>query len=447
MEHGHDRSYDINQIVRSTMALVLAGGRGSRLMQLTDWRAKPAAPFGGKYRIIDFPLSNCINSGLRRIGVITQYKAHSLILHIQRGWSFMRAELNEFVELLPASQRMGEELWYRGTSDAVHQNLDILLSHGPEYIVILGGDHVYKMDYTKMLADHVERGADVSVGCIEVPQEEASAFGVVDVDDSDRVVGWLEKPKDPPTIPGIPGISFASMGIYIFGAKFLYEQLERDTADESSSHDFGKDILPYLVPRYNVIAQRFSDSCVMHEGAQEHYWRDVGTVEAYWAANIDLTTVTPHLNLYDSRWPIWTYQEQLPPAKFVFDDNDRRGEAIDSLVASGCIVSGSTIRRSLISSDVRVNSYSQIEDSVVLPNVDVGRHCRLSRAIIDKGCVLPPGLVVGEDPELDAKRFYRTEKGITLITPTMLASESLHLAQVQVLLPEAGRDAKTALGE
>ncbi len=408
----------ISVLTKNTVALILAGGRGSRLKHLTDWRAKPGVPFGGKFRIIDFPLSNCINSGIRRIGIVTQYKAHSLIQHIQRGWGFLRGEFNEFVELLPAQQRIQEE-WYKGTADAVFQNIDILRSYDPEFVVILAGDHIYKMDYGKMLAFHVTSKADMTVGCFDVPVSEASAFGVMAVDESDRILDFVEKPANPPHIPGKPDKSLVSMGIYVFNTRFLYEQLSRDADDPESTHDFGHDIIPYLVKRYRVFAHRFEDSCV-GMGGNLAYWRDVGTVDAYWEANMELTKVLPDLNLYDKTWPIWTHQEQLPPAKFVFDDEERRGIAIDSMVSGGCIISGATIHRSLLFSDVRVNSYSEISDSVILPSVEIGRYVRLNKVVIDKRCVIPDGLEVGFDPIEDAKRFHVTERGVTLITPNML---------------------------
>jgi glucose-1-phosphate adenylyltransferase len=361
-----------SHITRNTVALILAGGRGSRLRQLTDWRAKPAVPFGGKFRIIDFPLSNCVNSGIRRIGVATQYKAQSLISHIQHGWGFLDGRFQEFVELLPAQQRI-EETWYQGTADAVYQNIDILRRHNPEYVLILGGDHVYKMDYRKLLADHVEKSADMTVACVEIPVEESDSFGILSIDQDWRVTDFAEKPSNPTPVPGQPTKALASMGIYVFNASFLFEQLIRDHDKRDSSHDFGKDLIPYLVPLHRVCAHRFFDSCVnMASGVP--YWRDVGTIDAYWEANLDLTHITPDLNLYDEEWPIWTHQEQLPPAKFVFDDNDRRGQALDSMVSGGCIISGSVVRRSLLFSNVQVRSYSSIEDSVILPNVDIGRH-------------------------------------------------------------------------
>jgi len=415
-------SIDIPQKLRRTLALVLAGGRGSRLKQLTDWHAKPAIPFAGKFRIIDFTLSNCINSGIRRIGVLTQYKAHSLIQHVQRGWGFLRGEFNEFIELLPAQQRTEGENWYKGTADAVYQNLDIIRDHAPEYVLILAGDHVYKMDYGKMLAEHIAKNAAVTVACIEVPIEKASGFGVMSADDEGTITRFQEKPENPEAISDMPHLALASMGIYIFNADLLDDLLVKDAlaAGSGTEHDFGKDIIPSLLGKEKLVAHRFQDSCVMDGGAEEAYWRDVGTIDAYWEANIDLCRVTPALNLYDNNWPIWTDQAQLPPAKFVFDADDRRGMAVDSLVSGGCIISGATVRRSMLFSNVRVNSFCLVEDTVVLPDVDLGRHSSIKKAIIDGGCVIPPGLVVGEDPELDAKRFLRSSKGITLITQAML---------------------------
>ncbi|MBI1398059.1 MAG: glucose-1-phosphate adenylyltransferase [Betaproteobacteria bacterium] len=409
----------VSRLTKSTYALILAGGRGSRLQHLTDWRAKPAVPFGGKFRIIDFVLSNCVNSGIRQIGVATQYKAHSLIRHIQRGWSFLDGRFKEFVDVLPASQRTDDQSWYAGTADAVKQNLDILRSYGPEYVLVLGGDHIYKMDYGKLLSDHVLSGADATVACVEVPVAEATAFGVMGVNDDWRVVEFAEKPKAPKSIPGKPGIALASMGIYVFSAQFLYGELERDASAPGSNHDFGKDIIPYLVKHGKVKAHSFSESCVGIKN-DVPYWRDVGEVDAYWEANLDLARVEPDLNLYDDSWPIWTHQEQLPPAKFVFDQDDRRGYAVDSLVSGGCIVSGSRIARSVLFSNVRVHSYGVIEDSVILPEVDVGRGVKLRRCVVDKKCVLEEGLAIGFDPVADAKRFYVTPGGITLVTPDML---------------------------
>jgi glucose-1-phosphate adenylyltransferase len=407
-------------LARTAMAYVLAGGRGSRLMELTDRRAKPAVYFGGKSRIIDFALSNALNSGIRRIGVATQYKAHSLIRHLNRGWNFFRVERNESFDILPASQRVSETEWYAGTADAVYQNIDIIESYGPEHIVILAGDHIYKMDYEPMLQMHEEREADVTVGCIEVPRSEASAFGVMQTDDTDRIVAFLEKPSDPPVMPGSPDTVLASMGIYVFATKFLFDELRRDAADPNSSRDFGKDLIPYLVKHGKAIAHRFQQSCVRSDFEADAYWRDVGTLDAYWKANIDLTDVIPSLDLYDSDWPIWTYGEVTPPAKFVHDQDGRRGQAISSLISGGCIVSGAALRNSLLFTRVRAHSYSSAENSVVLPDVDIGRSARLRNVIVDRGVRIPAGLVVGEDPALDGERFRRTEQGICLITQPML---------------------------
>ena len=412
---------------RSTVAMVLAGGRGTRLKHLTDWRAKPAVSFAGKLRIIDFTLSNCINSGIRRIDICTQYKAHSLIRHIQRGWSFLDgSRFDEFVEVLPAQQRVTND-WYQGTADAIYQNLDIVRRQDPQLVLVLAGDHIYKMDYRRMLEDHLMRSAKVTVACIEVPAGECEKFGVMRIDAQDRIVAFQEKPDVPFTTPGRPDRALASMGIYIFDAVFLYEQLLIDADMPGSSHDFGKDVIPRLVSEGgDVFAHHFSESCInMAHG--EPYWRDVGTLDAYWEANIDLTKVVPELNLYDASWPIWTHQGQFPPAKFVFDDEDRRGMAIDSIVSGGCIVSGSTVRRSLLSSNVRVNGYCTIEDSVVLPNVEIGERSVVKHAIVDKHCKLPPGFTVGVDPEEDRRRFHVTEKGIVLVVPEMLGQHIHHL--------------------
>ena len=408
------------RLARDTMAFVLAGGRGSRLMELTDLRAKPAVFFGGKTRIIDFALSNALNSGIRRIGVATQYKAHSLIRHLSRGWSFMRAERNESFDILPASQRVSEDSWYRGTADAVFQNIDIVQSYAPEYIVVLAGDHIYKMDYELMLQQHVDTGADVTLGCLEVPRMEATGFGVMHVDEHDVVKHFIEKPADPPGMPDRPDMALASMGIYVFRTQVLYDLLRRDAADPESSKDFGKDLIPRVVREGKAVAHRFSTSCVKSVHEAETYWRDVGTVDAYWESNIDLTAITPALDLYDTEWPIWTYSELTAPAKFVHDEPSRRGSAISSLVSGGCIVSGTALRRSLLFTGVRTNSYSHIEDAVILPYVKVGRHVRLRRVVIDRSVVIPDGLVVGEDDALDASRFRRTDKGICLITQPMI---------------------------
>jgi glucose-1-phosphate adenylyltransferase len=408
------------KLPKNCFAIVLAGGRGSRLKQLTDKRAKPAVYFGGKFRIVDFALSNCLNSGVRRIGLATQYKSHSLLRHIQRGWSFMKSELNEYIDLLPAQQRISEDSWYRGTGDAVFQNIDIIRDGDPEYILVLAGDHIYKMDYSIMLADHVEKGAQCSVACIEVPIKDATGFGVMAVDPSGRITNFVEKPANPPAMPGKPDMALASMGVYVFNAAYLYQTLARDMADPNSSHDFGKDIIPQAVKEGVAAAHAFEASCVTNDRASKPYWRDVGTIDAYWEANIDLTAVEPTLDMYDTKWPIWTYQEQLPPAKFVFNRDDRRGMAVDSLVSGGCIISGSKVDRSLLFSRCRINSYSSLSESVLLPGVTVGRHSRLTRVVIDRGCQIPSGTVIGEDAADDARRFERTENGVTLVTQEML---------------------------
>jgi glucose-1-phosphate adenylyltransferase len=409
-----------HQLVRRTVALVLAGGRGSRLKQLTDKRAKPAVYFGGKFRIIDFALSNCVNSGIRRIGVVTQYKSHSLLRHLQRGWSFLRAELNEVVDLLPAQQRVDEEHWYRGTADAIYQNMDIIQGSNPEYIVVLAGDHIYKMDYSLMLKDHVESGAGCTVGCIEVPRAEASAFGVMAVDNSRRITSFVEKPADPPPMPGRDDLSLASMGIYVFDADYLYKLLEDDLANPESSHDFGKDVIPRSVSEHRALAHPFSMSCIRNPNGAPPYWRDVGTIDAFWSANLDLASINPELDIYDTDWPIWTYQRQLPPAKFIPDKNGMHGMTVNTIVSGGCIVSGSHVANSVLFSNVRIHSFCNIEAAVVLPGVTIERSCRLKNVVIDRGCVLPEGLVVGEDAVLDAQRFERTASGVCLITREML---------------------------
>lgn len=407
-------------LARRTMAYVLAGGRGSRLMELTDKRAKPAVYFGGKSRIIDFALSNALNSGIRHIGVATQYKAHSLIRHLQRGWNFFRAERNESFDILPASQRVSENQWYVGTADAVFQNIDIIHAIGCEYILILAGDHIYKMDYELMLQQHEATGADVTVGCLEVPRLEASAFGVMSADRTGRIVSFLEKPADPPAIPGRPDTALASMGIYVFKTAYLFEALRRDAQDPASSRDFGKDVIPYIVQHGKAMVHPFSASCVKSADEAGAYWRDVGTVDSFWEANIELTDVIPALDLYDDQWPIWTYAEITAPAKFVHREEGRRGTAEGSMVSGGCVVSGASVVRSLLFTGVHVHSYSTLEGAVVLPYVDVGRNCSLKNVIVDRGVRIPAGLVVGEDPELDARRFRRTHAGISLITQPMV---------------------------
>lgn len=416
--HTQDSRF-VSQLTRNTFALILAGGRGSRLHELTDFRAKPAVPFGGKFRIIDFTLSNCVNSGVRRVGVATQYKAQSLIRHLQLGWSFLDGRLNEFIEIMPAQRQSSGEHWYQGTADAVYQNLREIRHARPEYVLILSGDHIYRMDYGQLLAAHVAKKADLTVACIEVPLNEARGFGVMSVDAESRVTNFTEKPVEPQHMPGDPDKALASMGIYVFNTRFLYEQLLRDADDPQSSHDFGKDIIPHCVKRYRTFAQNFADSCVTEPG-KPAYWRDVGTLDAYWAANMDLVQVTPDLNLYEENWPVWTWQSQTPPAKFVFDDDTRRGNAMDSMVAGGCIVSGATVRRSMLFSGVRVHSHSSIEDSIMLPNVEVGRHCVLKKCIVDKNSRIPEGTVIGVDPAEDKKRYRVTDSGITLVTKEML---------------------------
>ena len=405
----------VTELTRRTLVLVLAGGEGSRLKNLTAWRAKPAVPFGGKYRIIDFALSNCVNSGLRRIGVLTQYKSHSLIRHLQRAWSFMRAEIGEFVEILPAQQRTHKKEWYQGTADALFQNLDIVRRHDPQYVIVLGGDHIYTMDYSAMLLSHAETGADFTVGCIEVPCEEASEFGVMSVDENMRITKFTEKPAEPEEIPGKPGIALASMGIYIFSTEALFKILDDDANKLGSSHDFGKDIIPANIHTSLAVAYPFRN-----EDGEPGYWRDVGTVFSYWKANMELCEIDPELNLYNRDWPIWTYQPQSAPAKFIFDDEGRRGEAIDSLISAGCIISGARVKRSVVFFGCRIENFSLVKDCVVLPKVSIGKNCRITRAVIDKACDVPDNTVIGENLEEDARRFHVTKEGIVLVTPEML---------------------------
>lgn len=408
-------------LARDAMAYVLAGGRGSRLMELTDRRAKPAVYFGGKSRIIDFALSNAINSGIRRIGVATQYKAHSLIRHMQRAWTFLRPERNESFDILPASQRVSENQWYEGTADAVFQNMDIIASLAPKYMVILAGDHIYKMDYELMLQQHVNSGADVTIGCLVVPRMEATGFGVMQVDEKDTITAFVEKPKDPPGIPGNESMALASMGIYVFNTEFLFEQLRRDADDPNSKRDFGGDIIPYIVKHGKAVAHRFTTSCIRAAEEIEEYWRDVGTLDAYFEANLDLTDTVPKLNLYDRDWPIWTDAVVAAPAKFVHDEDGRRGFAVSSLVSGDCIISGSEVRRSLLFTGVKIGSYSNVNEAVILPYCNIGRGARLNKVIIDSGVRIPEGLVIGEDPELDARRFRVSDKGVVLVTRDMMA--------------------------
>ncbi|UWQ94698.1 glucose-1-phosphate adenylyltransferase [Rhodobacteraceae bacterium M385] len=410
---------ETKRLTQRSMVFVLAGGRGSRLKELTDRRVKPAVPFGGKARIIDFALSNALNSGIRKMAIATQYKAHSLIRHLQRGWNFFRAERNEFLDILPASQRTGTDAWYAGTADAVTQNIDIVDDYDVDYVIILAGDHIYKMDYEIMLREHVESGADVTVGCLTVPREEASAFGVMATDDTGRITSFLEKPADPPAMPDDPKSSLASMGIYVFKWSFLRNLLEVDALDPNSTHDFGHDLIPEIVKNGKAMSHRYDRSCVRAEGAPV-YWKDVGTVDAFWEAHIDLTNFTPDLDLWDKNWPIWTYSESVPPAKFIHDERDRRGVAISSMVAGGCIISGTEVRNSCLFTNVHTNSYAVLDHAVVLPNVVVERSARLRHVVIDTGVTIPEGLVVGEDRAEDAKWFRVTDRGITLITQEML---------------------------
>ena len=412
----------ISNLTRNTLALIMAGGRGERLKQLTQWRAKPAVPFGGKFRIIDFPLSNCINSGIRRIGVLTQYKSHSLNLHIQRGWGHLRGDFGEFVELLPAQQRI-DATWYAGTADSIYQNLDIIRSHSPDHVLILAGDHIYKMDYGAMLAKHVKNNADITVGCIEVPIEKASEFGVMGVENDFRIHRFSEKPENPEPMPGKSEQALCSMGIYIFNTDLLYELLIRDADTPNSTHDFGKDIIPHAIDNYQVYAYPF----IKAKSEIQSYWRDVGTVDAFWEANLELIGVTPELNLYDEQWPIWTSQEQLPPAKFIFDDDQRRGMAVDSMVSGGCIISGARVRHSLLFSNVSVDNYTKIDSSVILPDVSIGKNCRIYHAVIDKGCDIPDGTVIGKDNESDKERYYVSPNGVVLVTPDMLGQVIHHV--------------------
>ncbi len=411
---GAPRRY-LSRLTRGTLAVIMAGGRGERLKQLTEDRCKPAAPFGGKFRIIDFVLSNCLNSGIRQISVLTQYKAHSLIQHIGKGWGFLRGEFGEFIEIIPAQQRLGPE-WYQGTADALWQNMELIRAHRPLHVLVLAGDHIYKMDYGPMIGFHVEKEADITVGVVEVPIDRAREFGVVGVDESNRVLNFLEKPRDPPPIPGRPDVAMASMGIYVFNPRLLERMLRADADDPDSAHDFGKNIVPGAIEKLRVFAYPFEDV----RSKAQHYWRDVGTIDAYYEANMELVRVSPELNIYDEQWPIWTYQEQLPPAKFVFDDVDRRGCAIDSMVSGGCIISGSRVTNSLLFSQVRVHDYSTVDRSVILPRVRIGERCVIRNAIIDEGAVVPDGTTIGVDPAQDRERFYVSENGVTLVTASML---------------------------
>ena len=412
---------DLNTALMKTLAIVLAGGRGSRLKQLTDLRAKPAMPIAGKFKIIDFPLSNCINSGIRRIAVVTQYRSHTLNQHVQRGWNFLQSDFNEFIELWPAQQQTADESWYRGTADAVYQNLSIIGDLNPDYILVLAGDHVYKQDYSLMLREHIEKKADISVACIEVPVKDATEFGVIGIDDEENIISFVEKPEHPPTLPGNPERSLASMGIYIFNAPILFEGLASDAFDTHSTHDFGKDIIPSSIGARKIVAHPFIRSAIKNPSYDEPYWRDVGTLTAFWEANMDLTKLLPKLDLYDESWPIRTLHYQRAAAKFNYNFKERLGTAINSVVSAGCIVSGSTVEQSILFNNVRVNSYSHLKECVVLPNCQIGRNCRLSRVILDSNCHIPEGTVIGEDPALDARRFHRNDDGIVLVTSQMIA--------------------------
>jgi glucose-1-phosphate adenylyltransferase len=405
----------LSRLTRGTLAVIMAGGRGERLKQLTEDRCKPAAPFGGKFRIIDFVLSNCLNSGIRQISVLTQYKAHSLIQHIGKGWGFLRGEFGEFIEIIPAQQRLGPE-WYQGTADALWQNMDLIRAHRPLHVLVLAGDHIYKMDYGPMIGFHVEKEADITIGVVEVPRDRACEFGVLAVDETNHVLGFQEKPTDPAPMPGRPDVALASMGIYVFNPRLLERLLRADAENPASAHDFGKNIIPDAIGKLRVFAYPFEDV----RSKAQHYWRDVGTIDAYYEANMELVRVSPELNIYDEQWPIWTYQEQLPPAKFVFDDDDRRGCAIDSMVSGGCIISGSRVSNSLLFSQVRVHDHSTVDRSVILPRVRIGERCVIRNAIIDSGCVVPDGTQIGVDPAADRERFYVSENGVTLVTASML---------------------------
>jgi glucose-1-phosphate adenylyltransferase len=406
----------VSRLTGGTLAVIMAGGRGERLKALTEHRCKPATPFGGKFRIIDFVLSNCVNSGIRQISILTQYKAQSLIQHVERGWSYLRGEFGEFIEVIPAQQQVGPH-WYRGTADAVYQNLDLILSHRPKHVLVLAGDHIYKMDYGPMIAYHVEKGADITVGVVEVPRDQSRHFGVLTATEWNRVTAFDEKPANPPTIPGRPDSILASMGIYVFNTKLLERLLLEDSADERSARDFGKDILPKGIGNnLQVFAYPFQDV----KTRAQSYWRDVGTIDAFYDANLELVHVRPELNIYDEEWPIWTYQEHQPPAKFILDEETRRGIAVNSMVSGGCIISGAVVRESLLFSTVRVEERTAIDRSVILPMVAIGMGCKIRNAILDEGCVVPDGMKIGVDPAEDAKRFHVTEKGVVLVTADML---------------------------
>jgi glucose-1-phosphate adenylyltransferase len=405
----------VSRLTSGTLAVIMAGGRGERLKGLTENRAKPATPFGGKFRIIDFVLSNCVNSGIRQITVLTQYKAQSLIQHIHRGWGYMRGEFGEFVEVIPAQQKTGSH-WYRGTADAVYQNIDVMHAHRPKHVLVLAGDHIYKMDYGPMIAYHVEKGADITVGVVEVPIADAKEFGVLTVTEWNRVTRFVEKSLTPDHMPGRPDVALASMGIYVFNPDLLERLLIEDAAKENSKHDFGKNIVPDAIEKLQVFAYPFRDV----KTRAQSYWRDVGTIDAFFEANIEMVWVNPELNIYDEDWPIWTYQAQTPPAKFVLDEDGRRGIAVNSLVSGGAIISGATVRESLLFSGVRVEERSNVERSVILPNVRIAQDCQIRNAIIDENCEIVAGTRIGFDLAEDSKRFLVTEKGVVLVTPDML---------------------------
>jgi glucose-1-phosphate adenylyltransferase len=401
------------------LAVILGGGRGSRLFPLTQKRSKPAVPIAGKYRLIDIPISNCLNSGLRRIFVLTQYNSESLNKHVAQTYKF-DVFTDGFVSILAAEQTEENPSWFQGTADAVRQVQHHLRGHRAREVLILSGDQLYQMDYRAMRDTHRAAQADATVAVIPVAKEQTAGFGIAQVDSEDRIVAFVEKPEDPPGIPGNPEHAFASMGIYLFKADFLYKALIRDAEDPDSGHDFGKDIIPRLVHEARVYAHRFENSCIPNEGHPDPYWRDVGSVDSYWEANMDLTSVVPALNLYDETWPITTHQEQLPPAKFVHAGEMRNGVALSSLVSGGCVISGAHVHHSLLSSRVFVHSHARLDGAMVLPDCDIGRHARLRRCIVARDCRIPEGLVVGEDPEEDARRFYRTPGGVTLISQRML---------------------------
>lgn len=407
-------------LTAQTLVLILAGGRGSRLYELTDKRAKPAVYFGGSRRIIDFALSNCINSNLLKVGVITQYAAHSLLRHLQRGWSFLPYERNQYIDMLPARQQIDENTWYRGTADAVYQNMEIMKSHyRPKYVIILAGDHIYKMNYNKMLEDHVDSGAKCTVGCIEVPREQATEFGVMAVNEKLKVQAFVEKPADPPSMPDKPNSSLASMGIYVFDADYLYEMLEKEVTDPNTSHDFGKDIIPKAVEQGVIYAHPFERSCEGRNTTGSIYWRDVGTIDSYWAAHMDLVSETPQLDLYDESWPIHGRPQQTAPARF-FYSKPMDTTLNNSLISGGCVITDAEISGSVLFGRVHVDADTKIKDSVVLPQVHIGKNCHIQKAVIDRHCVIPDGLTIGVDAEQDAKYFRISKGGVVLVCQKML---------------------------